>query len=237
MTAVLDKHSFRQHCSNCSMASLCFPVGLSDEDITKIDELVGRQKVLHKNDCLFDRGDKFKEIYAIRSGTFKLCAPGNNDIEVIEGFYLAGELIGFNAIASEIYPATAIALETSSVCVIPFDDLFTLAGQLPALRRQLVNLMSEKLQPEFKVSFNSGAEERIATFLLSISSRLQKRGYAVETFHLSMSRQDIGTYLGLATETVSRILTKLQDKDIIDVQRREIKINDFRQLQIMSCAN
>ncbi len=205
-------------------------VVLSADDDANIDGLVKTHRVLHKGDYLFKAGDRFKNIYAIRSGSFKSFIIDADGGERINGFYLLGELLGFAAIAEQNYHYSSIALETASVCEIPFDDLFELATNLPNLQRQILNLMSQRLAPNQPRLLSSSAEQRFATFLLTISSRMKRCGLSAKTFKLSMSRQDIANYLGLAAETVSRLFSRLQQDGIITIERHQLCLTNIEAL-------
>ncbi len=230
----MDPKSFQLACANCSLAQLCLPLGLSVKEVVLLDELVQRRRILKNKEFLFHEQDIFKGLYAIRSGSFK-SVKSVGDEERIVGLYLPGELLGFHAISTEHYQTSAIALETSSVCEIPFDKLFAISSKLPSLQKHLLALMSEKLSHDYAIDPNSSAQERIARFLLSVSGRLSRRGLSASQFHLSMSREDIGAYLGLAPETVSRQFAKLQKDGVLRFHRRDMELLDIRRLQILSC--
>lgn len=171
----------------------------------------------------------------VRSGSFKSYFQANSQTERIIGFYFPGEVIGFNAIASNHHEDTAVALETSSVCEINYANLLSLETKVPSLYRQLLVLMSQQLEPNRATSPGCDASQRIAIFLANLSLRYQHLGLASTQFRLSMSRQDIGQYLGLSTETVSRVLAQLARSGVIGVVRREIEILDMSALHGLSC--
>lgn len=224
-------------CSNCNLSNLCLPVGLDHCDLHRLDVLINKRRVIEAGNYVFHAGEDFIKLIAVRSGAFKTIMLSSTGEQQIIGFYFPGELLGFDGINTGKYAVSCIALETSSICEIPFNELLVHAAQIPNLQRQLVNLMSQKITPEFAVRVNTTAEQRIASFLLSISRRLKSCGYSEHEFNLPMSREDIGNYLGLATETVSRILTNFHQQGLLNVSRRHVCIQDFRKLQIITCAD
>jgi CRP/FNR family transcriptional regulator len=222
--------SYNQHCAQCGISNLCLTVGLSAEDIQQIDNAVNSQQLLHKGDYLFHSDDQFSYIYAVRSGSFKTFTVDKNDKTQINGFYLVGELMGFAAIACQRYQYSAVALETSSVCAVPYKDLFELAQKLPNLQRQVLSLMSQQLSPVQQNFLHMTAEQRLGQFLLSLSSRMKRRGLSATEFRLSMSHQDIANYLGLAAETLSRVFKQMQDEQLIALTNKTVVIKNLTQL-------
>lgn len=223
--------NYNKNCAQCGISNLCFTVGLTENDIQEIDNTVKKHQVLHKGDNLFYADDKFEHIYAVRSGSFKTLSLKADGTEQINGFYFSGELIGFAAIAEQRYLYSAIALETSSACAIPYENLFELAGKLPNLQRQIMNLMSQQLSPIHNNFMHMTAEQRIIQFILGVSARMKRRGLSDTDFSLSMSRQDIANYLGLAAETVSRLFKQMQQDGWIDLHAKQITIIDSKALQ------
>lgn len=237
MAEPINPKAFQLACANCSLAELCIPVGLTDQEVQKLDSIISKRKTLQRGDYLFHDGQHFEQIYAVRSGSFKASNVNNAGDERICGFYFPGELLGFHAIHKKHYLNNAIALETSSVCAISFDQLFELGTQIPTLQRHLFDIASQKLSIDNLIDLNSAAEERLARFLLSISSRYQRRGLSPAEFRLSMSRQDIAHYLGLATETISRLFSDLQQQNILSIDRRQVQLMDLRKLQLIATGN
>jgi CRP/FNR family transcriptional regulator, anaerobic regulatory protein len=223
-------------CKNCSLSKLCLPIGLNNEEMDTVNAIIKKRVTLKRGETLYKKNDLFRALFAIRSGSFKALTTQHADQEQITAFYLPGELMGFEAIYEKRYHSTMVALETSSVCEIPFADLLKLSAEIPSLQQQLLSLMSHKMAPDHFININSSAETRVATFLLSLSARFKQRGLSASVFNLSMSRHDIGNYLGLATETTSRVFTNLQQQGILSVERREITINNFRHLQEIVCG-
>jgi len=194
-----------------------------------LEKMVKRSRPLHRSDYIFRAGDKFKSLYAVRSGTVKVYTTTDNGEEQIMGFYFPGEIIGFDAIESDKHVCSAIALETSSFCAFSFEKLEVVSGNIPGLRHQIYRLMSRELSSDNQLLLtlsNKAAEEKIATFLISLSGRFERLGYSANEFKLAMSRQEIGNYLGMTIETVSRIFSKLQRKNIISTNHKIVQIID-----------
>ncbi len=224
-------------CSQCSLHELCLAEGLDLADLMRIDELVQKRRRVARQEALYQAGDPFTAIYAVRSGFFKTEGLLGDGREQITGFQMAGELLGLDGISTERYACTAVALEDSEVCVIPFAEMEDLGRAVPALQRNFHRLMSRELVQDQNLLVllgSSRAEERIAAFLLNLSRRLSRRGYAASEFVLRMTREEIGSYLGLKLETVSRTLSKMQRQQIIEVQQRHIRIIDIGALEQQS---
>lgn len=223
-------------CGQCNLNELCFPHGMLQEDMSKLDSVVEQRKPLHKNDHLYHESDPSHEIYAVRSGSIKTVVESPNGDEQIVGFHLPGELLGFDGFMDETHKCSAIALETTSVCVMPMSKLESLCMSLPALQQQMKRIMGKEVTEEHKMLLMLGkmsAEEKIATFLLSISRRMEERHWKATEFMLSMPRQDIANYLGLAVETVSRLFAHYQEEGVIQVDRRRISILDIECLKVI----
>lgn len=214
-------------CEDCRVRELCLPTSLGDQDVSLVDELVVRREPLSKGDYLYRTGDKFKGIYALQYGALKTYGVTLQGREQVTGFHLAGEVLGLDAIDEEIHPCNAVALEKTEVCQIPFDKLEQLSTGIPGLLHNLSRVMSREILREEHVLMMLGgttAEQRIVRFILNLQDRMAKREIMGSSFRLCMSRQDISNYLGLALETVSRQLTHLQEKGILDIQNRYITI-------------
>ena len=214
-------------CGQCNLNELCFPHGMNSEDMCKLDSLVEQRKPMQKNDHLYRESDSAHAIYAVRSGSVKTLVESPNGDEQIVGFHLPGELLGLDGFMDGSHTCTAISLETTSVCAIPMAKLESLCGTIPGLQHQMWRIMGKEVTEEHKMLLMLGkmsAEEKIATFLLSISRRMGERHWKTTEFVLSMPRQDIANYLGLAVETVSRLFAQYQEAGIIKVDRRRISI-------------
>jgi len=223
-------------CQNCSLSELCIPRGLSQKDIERIGNLVGQRKPLHKGDYLYRQGDKFRGILALKSGTAKLVVsdPGGN--EYLAGYLLPGELLGFDALFDDCHHYSAVALEPLEFCEMPAEELDTLCREVPTLLRELFRHAGKTLTTEtdrFVLSQRT-AEERVAGFLLDVSDRLSRRGFSGLEIRLGLSRQETGNYLGLALETVSRVLNNLEDLGVVTVQAKHIRILDKDRLRALA---
>lgn len=210
---------------------------LADSEIEHLDNIVQRKRVLKKGDFLFKAGDTFEAIHAIRSGSLKSYTISSDGIEQLTGFHLPGEMVGLNAVSTAAYPSFAKALETSLVCTIPFDRLEALSRDLPALQSQLFRVMSGEIRDEQELLMllsKKNADERFAAFVMNLSARYRRRGLSDKEFLLSMTRSDIGNYLGLAVETVSRLITRLQKKELIEIKDRYINIKNIQALSALA---
>jgi len=215
------------HCSTCSLSSLCLPVSLNMTEMERLDNIIEKSRPLKKGEHLFHQGEPFSSVYAVRAGTIKSYTITNEGEEQITGFYFPGELVGLSGFDEATYPVSAKVLETTTVCEIPFERLDELSGQLPELRRQILRTMSKEIRDEQQMMLllsKKNAEERVATFLVKLSQRFKARGYSAAAFRLSMSRNEIGNYLGLAVETVSRIFTRFQKSGLIRVDGKEVEL-------------
>ncbi len=225
--------SAQSHCQTCSLSSLCLPVSLQQDEVEKLDNIVEKSRPLHKGDLLFRQGEPLKSIYALRAGSVKTFTVTHDGEEQINGFYFPGELVGLAAIDEGEYPMSAKMMETTTVCEIPYERLDELLGQMPELRRSMMRTMGREIRDDQQMMMllsRKTAEQRIATFLLKLSSRYQARGYSATQFRLSMSRNEIGNYLGLAVETVSRIFTRFASSGMVRVEGKEIELLDLAAL-------
>ncbi|XKE46293.1 fumarate/nitrate reduction transcriptional regulator Fnr [Halomonas organivorans] len=217
-------------CQTCSLSSLCLPLALELEDMDEFDAIIRRRAPLKKGESLFRQGGPFTSVYAVRSGSLKQVTTEGSGDDQLTNFYLPSELVGLDGIDEEAYPGSVIALETTTVCEIPFDRLDELSERLPELRAQLYRSMSKEMRDDrrmMRLLSRKTADQRLATFFTSLSDRFRRRGYSPYSFRLSMSRADIGNYLGLAVETVSRILGRFQQQGLVAVSGREVNILDL----------
>lgn len=202
-------------------------MGLPEQELRRFDQIIGRRHRIRRDEDLYRMGDRFRNLYAIRLGHFKTYQDNPSGEQQITGFQMAGELLGMDAISSGDYPCGAIALEDSEVCEIPFARLEALFGQLPTLLHRFHRLMSQEIMREQNVMLllgNMRAEQRFAAFLLNLASRYAARGYSSSRFQLRMSREDIGNYLGLTIESISRALSSFKKNGWISVDIRELAI-------------
>lgn len=224
-------------CQNCSISELCLPFTLNDQELNTLDEIIERKRPIHKGDKIFTDGQEMHALYAIRSGTFKTFTVNEQGEEQITGFHLAGDLLGFDAIADTEHKSFAQALETSMVCEIPYDNLDTLSNTMPKLKKQVLRLMSNEIRTDQEMLTllnRKNAEQRVATFLVSLSDRYHARGLSATEFRLTMTRSDIGNYIGLTVETISRLLNRFHKNGLIKVDGKLIIILSINEL--IDCA-
>ncbi len=216
-------------CSDCSLNPICLPIAVSKDELIQLDEIIKRGRPLKKGEHAFDAGEPFRSVYAVRSGTLKTYTVAEDGEEQITGFYLAGEVLGMDGINTNRHSNSAKALEASAICEIPFERLELLSSKIPSLQRHFFQLMSKEIQSDQQLIMLLGkkpADERIASFLLNIGTRHELRGLSSKYFRLNMSRNDIGNYLGLAVETVSRTFTRFQQLNLIKTDGKEVEILD-----------
>jgi CRP/FNR family transcriptional regulator len=203
------------------------PVGLDTEDMQKLDSIVATRKHIKQGQTLFSNGDPFASLYAIRTGFFKTCISNEDGREQVTGFQMAGEIIGLDGIVSDHHSCNAVALEDAEVCVMPFANVEDLSREFPVLQRHVHKVMSREIVRENGMMMmlgNMRAEERLAAFLLNLVQRLHARGFSQSEMILRMTREEIGSYLGLKLETISRTFSKLSEEGIIEVKQRYVKI-------------
>lgn len=224
-------------CGSCRLSSLCLPLALEHDDIVKLDEIVERGKPIQRGEHLFRQNAPFNSVYAVRSGSLKAYRLTKEGEEQVTGFYFPGEIIGMDGISKDHYASNAKALETTSVCEIPFDSLGELSTRLPSLQRHFFQLMSQEItedQQLIALLSKNSAEERLASLLLSISARNARQKLSTTHFRLSMSRTDIGNYLGLTVETVSRLFSRFSNSGIIRVDNKEVTLLDLDALSALA---
>ena len=235
-STVIKLESVRNVCQQCGIYKLCLPMGLSTGDIDSLDRIIKRLRPLERGEHLYRGGDEFHSIFALRSGSLKSYFVNEDGEEHVIGFKMPGDLVGLSGINGHHYANSVTALETSSVCEIPFERLEELSSQIPGLQHHLLEIMSKEIQEEHeKVAMCSKmpAEARLASVLLTLSHRFQERGYSASEFYLSMSRSDIANMLGLAVETVSRLFTQFQEQGMLHVDRKHITLLDHDKLALL----
>ncbi len=222
--------SRQAQCSNCHLKDLCLPGGLEEPDLERLDHLhFGRRRV-KAGETLYHAGERFQFIYAVRTGTFKSSLILADGREQVSGFHMAGELMGLDGVANGHHASAATALEDAEVCAIPYGHLTELASGSAEMQLVMARLMSREIVREHSLMMLLGsmnAEERLAAFLLNLSQRLKARGYSPSEFHLRMSRAEIGSYLGMKLETVSRTFSAFQQQRLLEVDKRHIRIVDL----------
>jgi CRP/FNR family transcriptional regulator len=225
----IEAESLKVACSSCNLRELCLPVGLGDEEMLRLDSMVNTRRTLRRGDALYNAGDAFVALYAVRSGFFKTRVASEDGRDQVTGFQMAGELLGFDGIGSERHTCDAVALEDSQVCAIPFAQLESLSREFGDLQRQLHRVMSREIVRDHGVMLLLGsmrAEERLAAFLLNLTQRLAARGFSGTSLVLRMTREEIGSFLGLKLETVSRAFSKFQEDGVLDVKQRQLRVLD-----------
>jgi len=223
----MKAETFKVACSSCNLRELCMPIGFDPQDMHKLDEIVTIRKKIKQGDLLFEHGETFTSLYAIRTGFFKTSVASEDGREQVTGFQMAGEIIGLDGIVHDRHTCSAEALEDSEVCVMPFDHIEDLSREFPVLQKHVHKIMSREIVRENGMMMllgNMSAEERLANFLVNLIQRLFARGQSQSEFILRMSREEIGSYLGLKLETVSRAFSKYSDDGIIEVKQKHIKI-------------
>jgi CRP/FNR family transcriptional regulator, anaerobic regulatory protein len=221
-------------CSTCHLKDLCLPCGLAGSDVQRLDGLKFARRRIKEGEALYHEGEKFQFIYAVRSGTFKSALMLKDGREQVTGFQMAGELLGLDGLASGKHASSATALEDAEICAIPYAHLSELAAGSTDLQHVISRLMSREIVREHSLMMLLGsmnAEERLAAFLLNISQRLKARGYSASEFHLRMSRAEIGSYLGMKLETVSRTFSAFQHQRLLQVDKKHVRIIDLEGLQ------
>ena len=213
-------------CSTCSLRELCLPVGLRPDEFEQLDTVIKQSHRLKKGEFLFRSGESFHSLYAIRTGFFKTTVASQDGRDQVTGF-MSGELIGMDGICTHSHSCDAVALEDSEVCELPFGHMEALSKEIPSIQTHFFRLMSREIVRDQGVMLllgNMRAEERIAAFLLNLSQRLHHRGFAANDFILRMSREEIGSYLGLKLETVSRTLSRFHQEGLIVVEHKHIRL-------------
>lgn len=221
-------------CASCSLRKLCLPEGIADAEFRRMASLVSARRTLRQGETLFRDGDRFVALYAVRTGFLKTHIGGRDGRDQVTAFQMAGDLLGLDGVASERHTCNAVALEDSQVCMIPYAGLESLCREVPGLLRQFHRVMGREIvrdQRTMLLLAGMRAEERLAAFILNLTSRLRARGFSAVAVVLRMSREEIGSFLGLKLETVSRTFSKLQDAGILDVRQRHVRVVDADALQ------
>jgi len=235
----LTASSIKVACSNCNLRELCMPIGLSDGEMSRLDDVISARRRVKRKTALFRNGEKFHALYAIRTGVFKTCVTAEDGRDQVTGFQMAGEIVGLDGIVNDHHTCDAIALEDAEVCVMPFDRIGELSREVGALQHHLHRVMSREIVREHGVMLLLGtmrAEERLAAFLLNLVQRLQARGFSRSELVLRMTRQEIGSYLGLKLETVSRTFSRFAEEGMIEVHQRHVRIVDVERLRSILSA-
>jgi CRP/FNR family transcriptional regulator, anaerobic regulatory protein len=223
----MHPHAVKVACSNCNLRELCMPLGLSSTELDRIDEVVASRRKVKRGAMLFRNGEKFTSLYAIRTGFFKTCIASEDGRDQVTGFQMAGEVVGLDGIVNDHHTCNAVALEDAEVCVMPFERIEELSREVVALQRHVHKIMSREIVRENGVMLLLGsmrADERLAAFLLNLVQRLHARGFSQSELVLRMTREEIGSYLGLKLETVSRTFSKFVEDGVVEVKQRNVRI-------------
>lgn len=230
----MKPEDIRIACSSCNLRELCIPVGFDNVDMHRLDEVVSSRRKVKQGNSLFNIGDPFVSLYAIRTGFFKTSVSSADGREQVTGFQMAGEIMGLDGIVSDHHNCNAVALEDAEVCVMPFANVEELSREFPVLQRHIHKIMSREIVRENGVMMllgNMRAEERLAAFLLNLVQRLHIRGFSESELVLRMTREEIGSYLGMKLETVSRTFSKFSEDGVIEVKQRYVKILKLQTLK------
>jgi CRP/FNR family transcriptional regulator len=233
---LIDVNNLRIACSSCSLRELCLPAGLDAGEMERMDRLVTHRRRLRRGTGLYHAGEPLAGLFAIRSGFMKSCVLHDDGREQVAGFHMAGDLLGLDAIGSGNHTCDTVALEDTEVCEIPFTSLEQLSREMPSLQHQLHRIMSREIVRDHGVMLLLGsmsAGERLAAFLLNLSQRFAARGYSPSEFRLRMTREELGSYLGLKLETVSRTLSSFHERGLIEVRQKQVRIVDFPGLKAL----
>jgi len=225
----ISQQTIKVACSNCNLRELCMPMDVDDQEMQRLDDIVAVRRKVKRGGTLFRNGEAFTSLFAIRTGFFKTCVVTEDGRDQVTGFQMAGEIIGLDGIVSTRHTCDAVALEDAEVCVMPFDRIEELSREVTALQRHVHKIMSREIVREHGVMLLLGsmrAEERLAAFLLNLVQRLHARGFSQSELVLRMTREEIGSYLGLKLETVSRTFSKFVDDGIVEVKQRHVRILD-----------
>lgn len=236
MSNIIKIKSVKNTCDQCTLSQSCIPRGLNVEEHGILSTIFKHEHLISKGDIVYKHGQPFNSLYAIRSGSVKVLLPTNDDEKKIVGFHMPSDLIGFDGMKHKKHHCTAVALEPTCICELPYKQLLELIITMPSLGKHFINLMGEIAEDRTQLLMltKKTAEARVASFLLNHSERFRIRGFSEKQFNLRMSRNDTANYLGLAVETVSRIMTRMQEEGLIDVNRRFVNILNMQDLRIMA---
>lgn len=231
--------SYNASCSNCGLQKICFPTGLTKDDTEKLDSIVDRGPVLRKGDYLFKSGSSFSSLYAIKAGAIKVYTTNSSGAEHIYGFFLPGDVLGVEALSTGTHNCSAVAIDTCSVCEIPYNQLGSLSLQIPALNQQVYCLMSKATNDSrlhSEILSKKSAEQKVAAFIEAIATKFHTRGYLYSEFSFGALHRDVAKYLGLTPETLSRVLSKFAREEVVEWRGKEIRIFNEQALEQLSLA-
>lgn len=226
-TNIVRLRNHKPGCEACSLSRFCLAAGLNTEEMTILGETTRQGRPLPRGHRLYRAGDALENLYLIKSGAVKTYHTTPDGLEQILRFHLPGDLIGLDAMGQDRHTSTAVTLETTSVCMLPWTAVETLTRRVPAVQRSLMRFIGNELANEndrVVLLGQRSARERLAAFLLHLSAQFQRRGFSATEFNLSMSRQEIANYLALAIETVSRLFTAFQSEGLLAIDRRFVRV-------------
>ncbi|MDF1691705.1 MAG: fumarate/nitrate reduction transcriptional regulator Fnr [Zhongshania sp.] len=227
-------HNAAINCTSCRLSAICLPLALAQDEIVQLDEIVQRGRPLQKGQHLYRENDTFTSIFAVRSGAVKAYSVSDSGEEQVTGFYLPGEILGMDGIGHNRYASSALAMEVSAICEIPFANIEDLSGKLPNMQKHFFKLLSQEIvedQRHITLVSKHTAEERLASLIVSISARNARRNLSPLKFRLPMSRTDIGNFLGLTIETVSRVFGRFAKQGLIEINKKELTVLDIEALK------
>lgn len=226
----INMATLRVACSNCNLRELCLPVGLNLKEIEQLEDIVSSRRRIKRGDALYRAGDKFDALYAVRLGFLKSAVMSSDGREQVTSFHMSGDIVGLDGIASQVYSSDLIALEDTEVCILPKEKLDELTQSMHVWSSHFQKLLAREIVRQNGVMLLLGsmhAEERLAAFILNLSQRFEQRGYSRSEFVLRMTRAEIGSYLGLKLETVSRVLSRFSHDHFIIVNQKHVQILNF----------
>lgn len=232
----MDINTVKVACSSCNLRELCLPMGLNASELDKLDSVISTRRRVKRGAALFNAGEKFTCLYAVRSGFFKTSITTADGRDQVTGFQMTGEIIGLDGIVNDLHSCDAIALEDAEVCVMPFEQVEELSREFTTLQHHVHKIMSREIVRDHSVMLLLGsmrADERLAAFLLNLAQRLHARGFSQSELVLRMTREEIGSYLGMKLETVSRTFSKFVEDDVIEVRQRYVHIKNTEALRLI----
>lgn len=238
----MESSSHTTSCLHCRLADLCLPYGLQISEVMLLDKIVKAKRPIRTDEFLYVQGEQCRNLYAVKSGSFRSFIASSEGVEQTIGFYLPGEIMGLDSLQHGNFTCSTVALETALVCELPVTRLNELCAQIPSLQRQMMRMLSKEIVSDHEQIVLLGhrsAKEKMATFLLMLSQRYGALGFSDTEFNLSMRRQDIANFLGLSIETVSRQFALLNKNGVITIKQRGVQINDLTLLRLMiePCSN
>ncbi len=224
-------------CDSCSLNNVCIPNGLSEDEITQLEISVDKTVKIKKKEALYNAMDEVNGIYAIKSGAIKTSISNADGQEQVLEFHLPGDMLGFDAFNSGIHSCDAVALEDTLLCKIEMEDFHDLCGRLPGIRKEMMHQVGKEIAHNQSLLLSLGqqqTDERLATFLLEMSAHFQSRGFSGKEFVIPMPRQDLSNYLGMAVETLSRIISRMTDEGLVEIDRRLVIISNMEKLEALA---